>query len=77
MSSEPTKHPRIFSRRSTWTGKIHEMVIWVTNEEFAELYSPTRRHIQEILPEVTSEQREFLISGMSPAEQHDFYGKEA
>lgn len=77
MSAAPEKHPRLFTKQSIWTGKTHEMVVWVTDDQFAELGSPRRRHIQLILPEATSEEREFLISGMSPQEQHEFYGQES
>jgi hypothetical protein len=73
----PIRHPRIFTRKSDWTGKENEMVIWMTDEQFAELESPTRRHIQEILPDCSPTEREFLLTGMSAAEQHTFFGEEA
>lgn len=76
LGREEVRHPRIFTMRSNWSNKITEMVIWMTNKQFAELHDENRRKIQEILPEATAEEREFLISGMSPAEQHELFGGE-
>lgn len=77
MSSDlPIRHPRIFRRQSQWTGKVHEMVIWLTDVQVDELASDGRRSIQEILPDCSSTEREFLISGMNAQEQHEFYGEE-
>lgn len=38
----------------------------VTEEQFNEYYSPNRRHIQDIFPELNPEIREMLISGCCP-----------
>ena len=73
---EGVKHPRIFSMKSTWSGRVNEMVIWMTDEQFDELGREDHRHIQLILPEATPTEREFLISGMSAAEQKKVYGEE-
>lgn len=69
-----TKHPRLFSMRSIVSDKVNEMVIWMTHAQFAEISDQTsRRVIQEVLPDASAEEREFLISGMSPQEQHEFF----
>lgn len=73
---DPARHPRVFSMRSAWSGKTNELVIWMTDEQFAELQAEDRRKIQDILPEATAEEREFLISGMTPAEQHQLFGEQ-
>ena len=42
-------------------GEYHELA--VTEESFLEYMSPNRRHIQDIFPYLSNEERELLISG--------------
>lgn len=44
--------------------KIHE--IPATLKQVLELNSPNRRHIQEIFPELSAQEREMIISGTCP-----------
>jgi hypothetical protein len=56
----------------------------VTGEEYSVLvpataviiFMTTKSHIQDILPHFTPEQREFLISGSTPAEWNEMFGKD-
>jgi len=61
----------IISRRSLLTGKKSEMDLPVTREQI-ELWQ-SGILIQNIMPELTNVQREFLISGMSPEEQKKIF----
>ena len=53
----------IVSRQSPFTGLINEMDLDVTPEQLAELRSPDRRLVQEIFPNLTSAEREFVKTG--------------
>ena len=53
----------IVSRQSPFTGVINEMDLDVTPEQLAELRSPDRRLVQEIFPNLTSAEREFVKTG--------------
>ena len=53
----------IVSRQSPFTGKINEMDLDVTPEQLAELRSPDRRLVQEIFPNLTNAEREFVKTG--------------
>ena len=53
----------IVSRQSPFTGSINEMDLDVTPEQLAELRSPDRRLVQEIFPNLTSAEREFVKTG--------------
>lgn len=61
----------IISRRSLLTGKKSEMDLPVTREQI-ELWQ-SGILIQNVMPELTNVQREFLISGMSPEEQKKIF----
>ena len=52
-------------RKSPLTGKVNVMELDVTMEQLAEFYDPRegRRLVQEIFPELTPEEREFLMTG--------------
>ena len=57
-------------------GKTYTMDIDVTKEQLEEIdQNPrTRRPIQQIVPTLSSEDREFLISGITPEEWHKIFG---
>lgn len=56
---------------STLTGKTHTMDIPVTQEQL-DAWRTGGELIQNALPELTLDQREFLISGLTPEEWKDF-----
>ena len=43
-----------------------EYKVEMTESQFNELMAPHRRHIQDIIPELSPEMRELFISGMCP-----------
>lgn len=54
------------TRRSPFTGIVHEMELDITDEHLARL--STGAPIQQALGHLPPEQREFLISGITPEE---------
>lgn len=53
----------LISRVSPMTGKVNTLDLNVTPEQINELNSPGRRLIQEIVPDLSNEEREFLLTG--------------
>lgn len=54
-------------RKSILSGKLNEMELNVTSQQMERFYSG-RELTQNIFPNLNSEEREFLISGMLPTE---------
>ena len=65
----------VIEKTNILNGKTYTMDIDVTEEQIAELNKNPRhrRPIQEIVPELSSEDREFLISGITPEEWHKIF----
>lgn len=64
------------TRMSMFSGKIHTLEIEVTQEQLDELNSPNRRLIQEIVPNLTPDEREFLMTGVTKEEWDAEFGGE-
>lgn len=61
------------SRQSVATGKVNEMFISTRFGKLVNWGHDWPDHlIQEYFPELSAEEREFLISGMTPEEWDDF-----
>jgi hypothetical protein len=60
------------------TGETNSMELNVTQEQIDEYNLPgyQRRNIQTIFPKLSSQEREFLLTGMTLKEQDNFYGTE-
>lgn len=69
-----------FNKRSIISGKINQMEIDVTPEEMEKITQwmagDPKLKIQNVLPNHTPEEREFLMTGMSIEEQNDLFNKE-
>lgn len=65
------KHHHMF------TGEETEMDLNVTNEQMEEFALPVhrRRRVQEIFPNLSLTEREFLLTGMTPIQQDAFYNQ--
>ena len=63
----------LFSMRSVFTGKTNQMDLPVTPEQINE-WKISGRVIQEALPMLNADQREFLLSGTIPEEWDDAFG---
>ena len=61
--------------KSPRTGAINMMDLPVTREQIEELNSAGRRLIQDIFPNLTDEQREFLLTGYTPEDWEMMFGK--
>jgi hypothetical protein len=55
-------------RKSPLTGKMNTMELDVTEAQVGELAMRDRRTIQEIFPNLPADEREFLLSGYTPAD---------
>lgn len=59
----------IIRKKSMVSGKVHEMDLPITHEQFQEwFYNPKRRMVQDIFPHLSNEEREFLMTGITPTE---------
>jgi hypothetical protein len=57
------------TKRSVFTGKTHTMDLNITAEQWAEYNSSQgRRLIQDIFPNLTDNEREFLMTGVTKEE---------
>ena len=56
----------IVNKESMFSGKSHEMEIDVTNKEIALWMEGSL--IQDVMPNLTANEREFLMTGITPAE---------
>ena len=58
----------LIERRSPLTGKWNTMDLDVTQEQLDEMELPgsERRYVQDIFPNLTNEQREFIKTGYTP-----------
>lgn len=69
----------IIYKTSLFTGKVNKMDLDVTDEQLAELRKPLqqRRLIQDIVPQLNADEREFLLSGCTPEEWKATFGEDA
>lgn len=73
------RYPRAVTRTSQISGLEHTMMIPMTEEEWQEVQGFitdrfNSRKIQDILPFHSADEREFVLSGVTPAEWHDAFG---
>jgi hypothetical protein len=65
----------IVVRESPLTGDLNEMDLAVSQEQLDELGSWPRRKIQDIFPDLSPEQREFLLTGYTPKDWGTIFPK--
>lgn len=61
-------------RTSPFTGKVHEMDIDVTPEQLYDWQHGTL--IQNAMPNLTPDEREFIMTGITPAEWNATFNQE-
>jgi hypothetical protein len=61
------------TKKSTLTGKIHTMNLNVTQEQLDRWQRGTL--IQTAIPQLRPDEREFLISGITPKEWEETFGE--
>lgn len=62
----------LLRKKSVFTGREAEMEIPCTPEDIVR-WQRSGRPIQEMLPQLTRDEREFLMSGSTPAEWDDLF----
>jgi len=60
----------------TCSVRKEEYSIALSYQQFEALKSPDRPCIQDILPDFSADQREFLMTGITPAEWDESFGEE-
>lgn len=62
------------TKKSTISGKIHSMNLDITQDQFDEWQNGEL--IQNVMPNLSIDEREFLISGITPEEWEHTFGKD-
>jgi hypothetical protein len=65
------------TRKSPLTGKTTTMDLPVTEEQMAEFERPRRRFVQDIFPNLTDAEREFIKTGYTQADWNAMFPEEA
>lgn len=63
----------LITKRSKFTGAVNRMDLPVTREDLLRL---DNEYVQDVFPNLTVEEREFLISGASVEEQEAIFGED-
>ena len=58
---------------SAATGSVNTMLINVTEQQLAH-YADSGKCIQDALPHLSADEREFLMTGITPAEWNELFG---
>jgi hypothetical protein len=64
----------LITKTSQLTGKEHSLDIPITDDQLKQVIS-RQRPIQMIVPELAPDLREFLISGITPQEWNEAFGR--
>ena len=64
----------VISKKSPVTGKMNTMDLNVTHDQL--LSWQRGRHIQNVMPQLTPDEREFLISGCTPEDWKELFGED-
>ena len=62
----------LYTQRSKLTGRVNQMELPVTPEQFRE-WQTSRTLIQNAFPQLTPDQREFLLTGSTQQEWDDLF----
>lgn len=66
----------IVERKSIVTGKVYEMDINVTQQQLFDFMNGRSGLAQEAFPDLSVDEREFIISGIHPIEWMELFGNE-
>jgi hypothetical protein len=61
-------------RQSPFSGNFHEMDLDVTEEQLARWENGEM--IQDVMPHLTADEREFIMTGITPQEWEETFGSE-
>jgi hypothetical protein len=66
----------IVERKSIVTGKVYEMDINITQQQLFDFMNGRSGLAQEAFPDLSLDEREFIISGIHPTEWEQLFGNE-
>jgi len=66
----------IVERKSIVSDKVNKMDIDITPEQLFDFMNGKSGLAQEAFPELSADEREFIISGIHPTEWHELFGNE-
>jgi len=66
----------IVERKSIVTGKVYEMDINITQQQLFDFMNGRSGLAQEAFPDLSVDEREFIISGIHPTEWEQLFGNE-
>lgn len=72
-SSVAARQPVIVRRVSQLSGSENRMILVLDLKDLREFESGTHRCIQDVFPYLTAGEREFLLTGIAPAEWNDLF----
>lgn len=64
----------LITRKSPFTGNVNTRDIPATESQMAEFALPNRRNIQDIFPNLSADDREFIKTGITPEEWAATFG---
>jgi hypothetical protein len=66
----------IVERQSIVSGKVYQMDINITSEQLFDFINGRSGLAQEAFPDLSIDEREFIISGIHPDEWNELFGNE-
>jgi hypothetical protein len=66
----------IVERKSIVSGKVYQMDINITEEQLFNFINGRSGLAQEAFPDLSIDEREFIISGIHPTEWNELFGNE-
>ena len=66
----------IVERQSIVSGKVYQMDINITEEQLFNFINGRSGLVQEAFPDLSIDEREFIISGIHPDEWNELFGNE-
>lgn len=70
-----TNGKALVTKRSAFTGKYHRATLQLNDEQYSNWRSGGQL-IQNAMPHLDAEEREFLMTGVTPAEWKEIFGEE-
>ena len=67
---------KTITKVSSVSNEEHSMDLLITDEQWAEWNSPNRRYIQHIFPNLSRDEREFLMTGITKEEWDELFKDE-
>jgi len=71
--SVAARQPVIVCRVSQLSGNENKMILVLDLKDLQEFESGSRRCIQDVFPYLNGDEREFLLTGIAPAEWNDLF----